>query len=157
METERIYTVTIQNCIACGKCELACSFAHGTEGKPGKSRINIHKRGIEIGTPVICFQCIQAACFKVCPVSAIVRNMETGALDVDYERCVNCRMCVAACPFGNMLWEEGTTRVIKCDLCKGDPKCVPFCPTKAIDYRPAPMAVKYIPKMALESDQSSKP
>ena len=37
-----IYKVSVERCIACGKCELACAFAHGSEGQPSKSRINIH-------------------------------------------------------------------------------------------------------------------
>ena len=53
---DRIYTVTVERCIACGKCELACAFAHGSEGKPAASRINILRRGPEVGTPVVCFQ-----------------------------------------------------------------------------------------------------
>lgn len=134
---EMIYKVSVERCIACGKCELACAFAHGGEGLPAKTRINIFRRGPELGTPVVCFQCHDAACAAVCPTQAIVRNERTGALDVDYERCIGCRMCIPACPFGNMLWDEAYHRVAKCDLCGGDPKCVPFCPTGALQYVPA--------------------
>ncbi len=137
-----IYKVTVERCIACGKCELACAFAHGSEGKPSKTRINIFKRGPELGTPVVCFQCDDAACAAACPTQALVRNEETGAIDMARDRCILCRLCVAACPFGNMLWDETYHLVQKCDLCGGDPKCVPFCPTKALDYVPAEEAAK---------------
>lgn len=137
-----IYKVTVERCIACGKCELACAFAHGSEGKPSKTRINIFKRGPELGTPVVCFQCDDAACAAACPTQALVRNEETGAIDMVRDRCILCRLCVAACPFGNMLWDETYHLVQKCDLCGGDPKCVPFCPTKALDYVPAEEAAK---------------
>ena len=133
----RIYRVTIERCIACGKCELACAFAHGSEGKPSKTRINIFRRGPELGTPVVCFQCDDAACAAICPTQALVRNEATGAIEMLRERCINCRLCVAACPFGNMLWDEAYHCVQKCDLCGGDPKCVPFCPTHALEYLPA--------------------
>ena len=43
-------------------------------------------------------------------------------------------MCVAACPFGNMLWDDVYHCVQKCDLCGGEPRCVPFCPTGAIAW-----------------------
>ena len=132
-----VYKVSVERCIACGKCELACAFAHGSEGKPAKTRINIFRRGPELGTPVVCFQCHDAACAVICPTAAILRNGVTGALEVHYERCIGCRMCVPACPFGNMLWDEPYHRVAKCDLCGGDPKCVPFCPTGALQYVPA--------------------
>ena len=137
-----IYTVTVDRCIACGKCELACAFAHGSEGKPAKSRINIQRRGPEMGVPVVCFQCHEAACVAVCPTQALVRNEETGAIDMQRERCISCRMCVAACPFGNMLWDDTYGCVQKCDLCGGDPRCVPFCPTGAIRYVPADEAAR---------------
>lgn len=132
-----IYKVSVERCIACGKCELACAFAHGSEGKPSTSRINIYRRGPELGVPVVCFQCDDAACVAVCPTGALERNPETGAIDMIRSRCISCRMCVSACPFGNMLWDETYHCVQKCDLCGGEPKCVPFCPTGALSYVPA--------------------
>jgi Fe-S-cluster-containing hydrogenase component 2 len=131
---DRIYRVVIDRCIACGKCELACAFAHGTEGRPARTRINIHRRGPDRGVPIVCLQCDDAACVAICPVAALVRKASTGAIEVARDRCIGCRMCVAACPFGNMVWDETYGRVAKCDLCGGDPRCVPFCPTKALDY-----------------------
>lgn len=37
----KVFRVITERCIACGKCELACAFAHGSEGVPSKTRINI--------------------------------------------------------------------------------------------------------------------
>ena len=85
--------------------------------------------------------CADAACAAVCPTEALLRNPETGAIDMVRSRCIQCRTCVAACPFGNMLWDTAYHRVQKCDLCGGDPKCVPFCPTGALAWVPAEMAV----------------
>ena len=134
---EMIFKVSVERCIACGKCELACAFAHGSEGRPAAARINITRRGPEMGTPVVCFQCHEAACAAVCPTEALVRNPGTGAVEMVRERCISCRMCVAACPFGNMLWDDAYGCVQKCDLCGGEPRCVPFCPTGALQYVPA--------------------
>ena len=133
---KKVYLVTPDLCIACGKCELACAFAHGSQVSPAKSRINIFRRGPEQGTPVVCLQCDDAACVAVCPTEALVRNEETGAIDMKIDRCIRCRMCVGACPFGNMLWDDVYHRVQKCDLCGGEPRCVPFCPTGALRYVP---------------------
>ena len=144
---ERIYTVSVAHCIACGKCELACAFAHGSEGRPARTRINILRRAAEVGTPVVCFQCHDAACVAVCPTDALVRNPRTGAIDVVRERCILCRMCVAACPFGNMLWDETYHCVQKCDLCGGEPRCVPFCPTGALRYVAAEEAAVPLPPL----------
>jgi anaerobic carbon-monoxide dehydrogenase iron sulfur subunit len=139
---EMIFRVTVERCIACGKCELACAFAHGNGGTPSRTRINIFRRGPELGTPVVCFQCHDPACAAICPTDALVRNPKTGAIDMARQRCIGCRMCVAACPFGNMLWDEMHHCIQKCDLCEGDPKCVPFCPTHALEYLPAAEAAR---------------
>jgi len=139
---DRIYRVTPQSCIACGKCELACSFAHGSDGRPAQSRIHIFRRGPEAGTPVVCLQCDDAACLAVCPVGALSWNLRTGAIEVSQETCIRCRMCVVACPFGNMHWDEGRHEVAKCDLCGGDPRCVPFCPTGALAWLTPAAAVR---------------
>lgn len=139
---KNIYTVTVERCIACGKCELACAFAHGSEGKPATSRINIIRRGPELGLPIVCFQCHEAGCVTACPTEALVRNEETGAIDMARDRCIKCRMCVVSCPFGNMLWDDVYQVVQKCDLCGGCPRCVPFCPTGALRYIPADKAAK---------------
>ena len=131
----KLYSVTVSRCIACGKCELACGWAHAKDGKAGQTRINIIRRGPEAGVPIVCYQCSDAACVKACPKDCIVRNPDTGALDIDYDKCTKCKACVAACPFGNMQWDEKFKMVHKCDLCKGDPQCVPFCPTRALEYK----------------------
>jgi len=54
--------------------------------------------------------------------------------EVNHELCIGCKMCVAACPFGAAKWDSKRGRVFKCNLCHGDPQCVRFCYTKAVDY-----------------------
>jgi len=57
----------------------------------------------------------------------------TGAVVIDEQKCIGCKACVTACPFGAiLLTPEGT--LIKCDLCKGDPKCVKYCYFGAIKF-----------------------
>jgi Fe-S-cluster-containing hydrogenase component 2 len=138
-----IFRVVPEKCVACGKCELACAFAHGKDGVPGVSRIRIYRRGPEAGIPIVCLQCDSASCGAACPVDAIRWNDKTGALDVDRDRCVNCHLCVAACPFGNMVRDQMTFTVAKCDLCGGKPQCVAFCPTGAIAYVSTEAGVQY--------------
>lgn len=133
----RIFLVEVERCVACGKCELACAFAHGSQSVPARSRIHIVRIGPEAGIPVVCLQCHEAACVLACPVGALKRNDKTGAIEVLEERCIRCRHCVQACPFGNILWDARYHCVQKCDLCKGEPRCVPFCPTGALSYVPS--------------------
>ena len=135
-----IFRVTVDRCIACGKCELACAFTHGQGGAPGAPRIHILRRGPERGTPLTCMQCHDAAWVAVCPTHALVRDQGSGAIVVFQERCVGCRVCVAACPFGNMEWDASHRQPSKCDLCGGEPRCVPFCPTRALEFLPPELA-----------------
>jgi carbon-monoxide dehydrogenase iron sulfur subunit len=128
--------VTPDKCTGCRTCELACSFTHAVDGKPGRSRIYPLDGGFtDLWVPVVCLQCEDAACVKSCLVNALSRNPETGAIDLNDDVCVRCMACVAACPFGNSLFDSQHNQVIKCDLCGGDPACAHFCPTAALEYK----------------------
>lgn len=127
--------VTPIRCTCCRTCELACAFAHSVAGKPGRSRIYPLPAGLkDLFTPVVCLHCDDPACIKSCLVDAISRNVETGAVEIDQEKCVRCHACEAACPFGCTLYDQPHDRLVKCDLCGGDPVCAHFCPTKALEY-----------------------
>jgi len=77
-------------------------------------------------------QCDDAPCVVVCPSAALVRHSGTNAVLVVEERCVGCRMCALACPFGAISYWDGKAR--KCDLCGGKPECVRFCPPGALRF-----------------------
>ena len=131
------YFVTPSRCTACRSCELACSFRHGAFGLPGRTRIRTYPFGEGKNVPLTCMQCEQAACVSACPAGALVRNPATAAIDVGDARCIGCRACVGACPFGAISMLDKRPIAFKCDLCGGEPACVAFCPTKAIEYREA--------------------
>jgi Fe-S-cluster-containing hydrogenase component 2 len=69
-----------------------------------------------------------------CPVDAIKMDKATGAKVVNEATCVGCKVCTIACPFGTFNYNSATGKVIKCDLCGGDPECAKACPTAAITY-----------------------
>lgn len=127
-------------CTGCQQCELACSAEHGQGFNPARSRIKIFEfeHGAKI-VPYTCTQCAEAWCAKACPVEALKRNLETGAIEVLEDVCVGCKVCTIACPFGTVNYIPETNKVAKCDLCGGDPQCVVACPTAAITYRDAGM------------------
>jgi anaerobic carbon-monoxide dehydrogenase iron sulfur subunit len=128
-------TVTPDRCTACRTCELACAFRHSAAAvQPQATRITAHVIVPDKdNVPLMCLQCDDAACVKACPVEALVRNLDTGAIEVLEQRCVGCQQCVAACPFGQMRFDSSSTKAFKCDLCGGDnPSCAAFCPTRAL-------------------------
>ncbi len=124
-----------RKCTGCLQCEMACSFEHFGVFNPAKSVIrvfNFHHEGRFV--PYTCTQCAEAWCLQACPVDAIRANVETGAKEVIDALCVGCKVCTIACPFGTVNYNQDTGKVMKCDLCGGDPQCVEACPTAAITY-----------------------
>ncbi len=134
MMTERfILGVVYENCTGCHICELACSYRHGGAFRPFVSRITVFTNPDDHeALPVYCLQCRNAFCAAACPTNAIVRD-ERCAYVVEHLRCIGCRECAYACPFGAIGFEEGIFPV-KCDLCGGDPECVKVCPHDALIY-----------------------
>ncbi len=127
--------LTPEKCLGCRTCELICSFNRAEEFNPQKASVSVITYDkAQISVPIMCTQCEEASCAKVCPVNAISRN-EDGAMMVDEKKCIVCKMCVSACPLGNMAFDGNSRKVFKCDLCKGDPLCAKYCPSKAIDYK----------------------
>ncbi len=88
----------------------------------------------------MCMHCNEPACVSVCPVSAFIKTPE-GPVIYDAKRCIGCRFCMIACPFGipKYQWSKGLPLVVKCSGCFSRvkegliPACAKACPT-AITY-----------------------
>ncbi len=125
-----------EKCIGCRTCQVACMMSHQSSATPEEftSRIRVVKGGT-FTTAVGCHQCEDAPCANVCPTGAIHRA--AGAWLVEQARCIGCKSCMVACPFGAMQVRVVGDRVqaLKCDLCmhrEGGPACVEACPTHAL-------------------------
>ncbi len=129
----KVLKTDYERCTGCRLCELVCAVKHDHVSNPIRSRIRVIKWESEgIYVPMSCQQCEDAPCVIGCPAKALSRNMDMGRVEVDYEKCIGCRTCVSVCPFGAMHFVATDRRVIKCDLCDGDPQCVRFCDMKAV-------------------------
>ena len=131
----KIITVTPSNCTGCRLCEIACSLKSAGECNPSKSKIRIIGYNKMFPVPFLCLQCEKPFCAEICPSGAINKEEKTGVVRVSKEKCVGCKMCTLACPFGNIAFSNDDRIVVKCDLCKGEPECVAFCPTGALEFR----------------------
>ncbi|MFH1566392.1 MAG: 4Fe-4S dicluster domain-containing protein [Gemmatimonadota bacterium] len=89
-----------------------------------------------------CMHCLDPACASVCPVAALERRPE-GPVVYHEDRCMGCRYCMVACPFGvpKYEWEKVLPRVQKCIMCYDkrvkqgrQPACAEACPTGATAF-----------------------
>ncbi len=134
---EKVLVVDPEKCTGCRLCEQVCSVWHEKTVNPYRARIKIVKWEMQGKVmPMVCRQCDDAPCLEVCPMGAISKDSDTGVVSVDYDRCIGCRMCVSICPFGAMTYDFVDKKVMKCDLCGGDPQCVRFCDAGAIKFVP---------------------
>lgn len=130
-------------CTGCRVCELVCSEFHEGQYQPSKARIQVLSFDETVqDIPIVCQQCADAPCLEACPQEALSRNVNTEAVVVDQELCIQCGACVSACVIGKDQVDENHKLAIrldddyqmplKCNLCDGDPQCVKFCPTEAL-------------------------
>ncbi len=133
MEQKTFY-IRAEFCTGCGLCQLACSLVKEKEANPARSRIFIRRLVIDgLMVPYICVNCKQPPCVEVCRRKAIIKDAQTGWVMIDKEKCNDCTLCVAACPFSAIIVTP-EKEVLLCDVCGGNPKCVEMCPTGAIRF-----------------------
>ena len=132
---QKIIAVDAAVCSGCRICEMVCSIKHEGVVNPSRSRIHVFQHeNVLLEVPIVCQKCETPSCAAVCPVNAIRRDEKLGGVFIDYDRCTGCKMCLVVCPFGAMGFDAIGHKVTNCDLCDGDPECVKFCSTKAIQY-----------------------
>ena len=109
-----IFALHPEKCTGCLRCELACSYMQTGTFQPSKSVIRVSPlEGYTSYAPYTCTQCAEGWCMTACPVGAIQINA-VGAKDVIDDKCVGCKLCTIACPYGTMFYHLDSAKAYKC-------------------------------------------
>lgn len=101
--------IDLRLCDGCGRCTEACQLGHNLP--EDMEWIKIYEiegvSGQKYFLPRPCMQCDSPPCTRVCPVQATYK-LPDGVVFVDQDKCIGCRMCMAACPYGARYfnWKE---------------------------------------------------
>lgn len=132
--------INTKRCVGCFACRLACQMKNELEPEETFIKYDMLERGTYPSVhaevvPSQCMHCEDAPCKKVCPTHATYTT-DDGVVLVDPERCIGCKYCMAACPYGSRIQIEATGIIEKCRFCYhdgqvGSPACVGTCVTGA--------------------------
>ena len=122
----------------CKQCELQCSYYYhpGNNGMVSVAELATYY--------LVCRRCEEPHCVNACPREALEQQRDRDKLLVRHNmRCISCRSCSHACPYGTIYPEHGPVLAHKCDFCldrrdeANEPLCIATCPYGALSLRPA--------------------
>ena len=106
-----------QRCIGCRACVAACREC-GTHKGYSMIYVDYLDRSETTATmPTVCMHCVEPTCALVCPADAIKTTDDGVVLSALKPRCLDCRNCVNACPFGVPKYNTEMHLQMKCDMC----------------------------------------
>jgi sulfite dehydrogenase (quinone) subunit SoeB len=160
--------IDLDTCVGCHACAVACKewnvggmAAPLTDENPygadphGVWFNRVHSYTIDalndqpettLHFPRSCLHCEQAPCVTVCPTGASYKRAEDGIVLIDEDKCIGCKLCSWACPYGAREYSQVEGVMKKCTLCvdriynehipeeSRQPACVQACPTRARHY-----------------------
>jgi len=134
------FAIDLRKCIGCHACTIACKAEHDIPIGVNRCWVKTVEKGTFPDTrrfffPVLCNQCDEAPCAKICPTNALFKRPD-GIVDLHGDSCIGCRACMVACPYDQLFIDPNTHTAEKCNFCANRvendllPACVSVCPTE---------------------------
>jgi Fe-S-cluster-containing dehydrogenase component/formate-dependent nitrite reductase membrane component NrfD len=134
------FAIDLRKCIGCHACTIACKAEHQIPIGVNRCWVKTVEQGSFPRTqrfffPVLCNQCDDAPCMRICPTNALYKRRD-GIVDLDPAACIGCRACMVACPYDQLFIDPNTHTAEKCNFCANRveqqllPACVSVCPTE---------------------------
>ncbi|MBE3074976.1 MAG: 4Fe-4S dicluster domain-containing protein, partial [Actinobacteria bacterium] len=134
------FAIDLRKCIGCHACTIACKAEHQIPVGVNRCWVKTVEKGTFPDTrrfffPVLCNQCVDAPCVRICPTSALYKRRD-GIVDLNGQSCIGCRACMEACPYDQLFIDPNTHTAEKCNFCANRienellPSCVSVCPTQ---------------------------
>ena len=134
------FAIDLRKCIGCHACTIACKAEHQIPIGVNRCWVKTVEKGTFPHTqrfffPVLCNQCDEAPCVRICPTRALFRRGD-GIVDLYGDACIGCRACMVACPYDQLFIDPNTHTAEKCNFCANRvenqllPACVSVCPTE---------------------------
>jgi Fe-S-cluster-containing dehydrogenase component/formate-dependent nitrite reductase membrane component NrfD len=134
------FAIDLRKCIGCHACTIACKSEHDIPVGVNRCWVKTVEKGTFPDTrrfffPVLCNQCTDAPCVRICPTRALFRRRD-GIVDLHGDSCIGCRACMEACPYDQLFIDPNTHTAEKCNFCANRvenqllPACVSVCPTE---------------------------
>jgi Fe-S-cluster-containing dehydrogenase component len=141
------FVLDLGRCVGCGACVLACGLANQWPAGARWRRVlplnlDRYPGGPTYHFSLACHHCNRPACMAACPAGAYLKRAD-GLVWLDGDRCIGCRYCEMACPFGAPSFDLAAGIMTKCHLCRDRidsdalPACVAACPTSALLFQKA--------------------
>jgi Fe-S-cluster-containing dehydrogenase component len=126
--------IDLAKCDKCPTCAVRCAYFY----QPGADDHGMAALREQAALALVCRRCDNPSCVASCRFEALERGPD-NVLSRHNMRCVSCKCCSQACPFGTLYPELTPFYAARCDYCldrigKGDPACAASCPEGAVAF-----------------------